>query len=651
LRTLVFGSSLTLTLVLTAACGGDGGSAIPSPCNPLGGASCMMPWPSSAYLVEDGATATGFRVDIPAAAMPVNGNDIAVAVDYYNRWDGFSPSGAIVAAFPGGVSATGLPPIDDPAASLGAGSPIVLVDIDTGERAPFFAEVDMNVEDPALRTLIIRPVQRLDPKARYAVGITTAVQAADGGDLPISDAFAALRDGRGYDHPLMERLAPRYDAIFAALDAEGVSRDDLVLAWDFVTASDELLTADLLSMRADALAAMGPAGANLSFDLVEQPPSNPDLVHALYTGTLTSPDFLTDAERDDSVLRRGADGTPALDGMRAANLTAIVPRCVETATLPIPVMIFGHGLFGSGQGYLNDHLLQQVAQDYCFVVLAGDWIGLTDRQIGVAAVAANDLNTADRITEKLAQSVIDFIAIEQASRGPLHAAPQLAYNGAPIIDPSRVYYFGASLGGIMGTSFMAYDPYVTRGVLGVPGGPWSLLFERSFAWNALQGPAHASYSDPANFQILVSLLAMRFEPYDPITAAPHVLANNFPDTPQKQILMYEALGDCLVANITSETLSRTMGLPVVMPSLKVPYGMTSLTGDGPNGFAIYDESPDPLPSPYNVPPEDDNGTHAGVHDRPAVLRQIKAFLYDGIAIDACGGDTPVACACATGACE
>jgi pimeloyl-ACP methyl ester carboxylesterase len=371
------------------------------------------------------------------------------------------------------------------------------------------------------------------------------------------------------------------------------------------------------------------------------------------TGTLQSPDFLTNGEDEYSVLRRGGDGLPEMSGMRDANLTAIIPACVETATLPVPVMIFGHGLFGSGEGYLNDRFLQQVAQDYCFVVVAGDWIGLTERQIGVAALAANDLNMAGGITEKLAQSVIDFISIEQAVRGPLAASDlfELA-DGTPIIDPTRVYYFGASLGGIMGSSFMAYDPFVTRGVLGVPGGPWSMLFERSYAWNALQGPAHASYTDPANFQMLISLLAMRFEPYDPITAAPHLIQNPLPDTPVKQIFLYETVGDSLVANISSETLGRTIGLPIVMPTLRSPYGLAEADPSGPNGFSIYDESPDPLPSEFNIPPQSDNGTHADVHERPAVLRQIEDFLYNGVVTNQCSNGTSAApCDCAAQACE
>lgn len=655
------------TFVGISACGGDDDDDpdldVPAECNPLGGVACMTPWPSMVYADVDSSTETGYRVAIPQAALPINANNVAVAAEPYNRFDGFSPSGPILATFPGGVSAAGLPPHSDPAQSLEADSPIILLNMDTGERAVFFAEVDMSVPDgldegppESLRALIIRPMVRLQPNARYAVAIRDTVQSGSGGELPVSPAFAALRDGTTYDHPMMAKLTPRYADIFTALEAEGVSRDELILAWDFVTASDEMLTSDLLSMRADALDAMGDAGANLDYDLTEFN-GDPALVHKLIVGTIQSPNFLTNGERDDSILRRDAAGKPELDGMRDANFAAIIPRCVTTATLPVPVMIFGHGLFGSGEGYLNDRFLQEVAEDYCFVVVAGDWIGLTERQIGVAALAANDLNWAGGITEKLAQSVIDFIAIENITRGPLRTDPMFQYEGNPVIDASRVYYFGASLGGIMGSSFMAYDQVVERGVLGVPGGPWTMLFERSYAWNALSGPARASYPDATNYQVLIALLGWRFEPYDPITAAPHLLHDPLPDTPVKQILLYEAVADSLVANITSETLARTIGLDVVMPSVKQPYGFSEAAPGAPSGFAVYDEVPDPLgdfevPSEFNLPPAGDNGTHANVHERPAVLRQIQDFLYNAQVTNQChDGKAAAPCTCMTGFCE
>ena len=96
--------------LLAAGCGGDS-LEVAAECNPLGaGTSCMMPWPSSAYLEEDSSTATGFRLAIPIEAMPINVNKYPVDPAPLNRWDGFSPSGPILASFPNGVSATGLGP-------------------------------------------------------------------------------------------------------------------------------------------------------------------------------------------------------------------------------------------------------------------------------------------------------------------------------------------------------------------------------------------------------------------------------------------------------------------------------------------------------------------------------------------------------------
>ena len=58
-------ASLALAL---GACGGDGDGddgntlGIADDCNPLGGAHCMTPWPSSAFEADDVATATGRRL-------------------------------------------------------------------------------------------------------------------------------------------------------------------------------------------------------------------------------------------------------------------------------------------------------------------------------------------------------------------------------------------------------------------------------------------------------------------------------------------------------------------------------------------------------------------------------------------------------------
>lgn len=626
---------------------------IPSACNPLGaGVACLMPWPSAAYLVDDASTATGVRVDLPAAAMPVNVNDVAIDPAPWNRFDGFAPSGVILAAFDGGVSADGLPPHTDIAQSLAADSPIVILNMDSGERLAFFAEVDMNTDEPAQRTLIIHPLERMAPGARYLVAIRDTVTGPDGEPLPVPEAFAAIRDGESYDHPRMAKLVPRYDAIFSALEAEGVTRDELVLAWDFVTASDAFLTSDLLTMRDRALSAMGDDAANLEFSATEVAESNPDVLRLL-SGTHESPNFLDAPVVEDEFPRiiRDGSGLPMVSGEMDANFAAIIPACVETATLPIPVVIFGHGLFGSAADYLDDDYIQQIANDHCYAIVAGDFIGLSNAQTETALAAAGDLNKAASLVELLPQGIVNFIALKEMIDGPLQGAAQFQHNGTAILDPSRVYYLGASLGGIMGGVLMSYDKTITRGALGVPGGAWSVLVERSYAWRFLQAVAIGSYKGQGQptYQMLIALLTTLFEPYDPITTvAGAVSSNTLPGVPQKHLLLYEAIGDSLVTNVSTETLVRTMGIPVTGPSVKVPYGMEETTEPVPAALTIYDEHPMPVPPLTNVPPIDDNGTHAGVNSRAAVLRQIEHFFETGEVIHACFDDNGAAAPCDCG---
>jgi hypothetical protein len=635
-----------LVALSLAACGGDG-SSIPDQCNPLGGQGCLLPWPSSAYEVEDATTVTGRRLQIPIESMPRNLDDTPIDPVWMNRWDGFSPTGPMLAAFPTGVSNANLPSWKTPDQSLAADSPIVLLNMDTGERAPFFAEVDQNTKEITQRNLIIRPLARLAPGSHYAVAIRKSVKAADGSDLPIPEAFAKALAGGGYGHSRYSK--ERYEQIFAALATAGVDKNDLVLAWDFHTASNELMRRDLLTMRDAAIPAMGANGANLTFTATEQP-ARAGLLRS-YVGKFKSPDFLTNGEADTSVMRRDANALPQMMGLRDANFAALIPQCVTTQPLPRPTIIFGHGLFGSGEEYLSDNFVIDLAQDYCFVIIAGDFIGLTSRQLSLAPLAVNDMNKGQAITEKLAQSVIDFIALETIARGQFGTKPEFQHNGQALIDPAKTFYVGGSLGGIMGNTFMAYDPNIKKGVLAVPGGVWSMMFERSNAWHLLMGAAMGAYEDPEVYQLNIAFLGMGMELYDPITTAEKVIKDPMPGVPQKEILIWYAIGDSLVTNIATEMIGRTLGLDLLAPAVKTVWSMPPKPGPLVNAITVYDEHPTPMPSDLNIPPTQDNGTHSGVNRNPSALRQVEAFLLGNQIIQTCGGTTPAACDCATGACD
>jgi len=639
----------TLTGSFAAACGGDENTTgIPNECNPLGGEGCLLPWPSATYLKADPAAVTGFRVDIPVESMPTNEDGVTVESAPLNRYDGFTMSGPMLVAFPTGVSVTGLPSFKNPDESLAASSPIVLVDIATGERIPLFAEIDQNTVEVAKRNLIIRPLARLKPSTRYVVAIRKGVKAADGGELTSPPGFAALLDGKDFPHPRFAEIKKRWPMIESGLAAIGVDKSDLVLAWDFVTASNEFMRSDLTTMRNAALPAIGTNGANVSFAITATEPNLPT-TYKRYLGTYKAPDFLTAGETDGSILRRGADGLPAMEGMRDARFAAIIPSCVTSGqyTLPRPTVIFGHGLFGSAKEYLSDDFVGDLANDHCLVIIAGDFIGLTSRQLQLAPLAVNDMNRARQISEKLAQSVVDFISLENVTRGPMAVAAEFKFNGQSVIDPNQTYYIGGSLGGIMGNTFMAYDPNIKKGVLAVPGGVWSMLLERSAAWFALLGAAQGSYRDPAVYQLIVAFFGFAMEPYDPITTASHVIKDPlFAAQPPKDILIWYALGDCLVTNIATEMVAREMGIKVLAPSVKAPWGLAPEPGPMASGVTIYDEHPTPFPPDTNKPPSEDNGTHSGVNRNPAALRQVQQFLLQNKVVGECkNGNEIVACNC------
>ena len=639
------------SLLISTGCASDDTASERVECNPLGGPGCLLPWPSSAYLVEDATSVTGFRVALPAEAMPVNADSIVVDPFQFNQFDGFPVAGAIIAAFETGVSAEGLPPHTDIAQAMEDSASVVVVNMETGEKLPIFAEPDMNAAVPEERVLLIRPMRRMESGTRYAVGIRNSVKAADGGELPVPAGFAKILAGKSIKHPLAERVEGGYEQIFGSLAAVGLPQEELVLAWDFVTASDEFLTQDLLAMRTQALAAM--EAQTFSYDIQEQSNDNPAEVLRVLTGTYDTAMFLTEAETDRSSFNRGADGLPELSGIGTANLGAIIPKCVETAQLPIPVTIFGHGMFGNAADSLDNGFLQTLANEECTVVVGGDWIGLTNRQFAAVAFAMNDLNRGAPLTDKLSQAVINFIVLQRMLRGPLLTSDAFQVGGEQVLDPTRVYYFGASLGGIMGGVYMALDPDVTRGALGVPGGPWSLLFERSVFWPPLRITMKGAYPDPWDYQQNVALMGMLFEKVDPMAMAHRVLVDPLPDTPPKQLLLYMALGDALVSNIASDVLARTLNIPVIGPSVATPFGFTATTDAVPNGYAIYDESPEIVPPNHNALEDlEYNDTHQDVHEWGAVQRQVYRLLTEGVIESECSLEgAPAPCLCATGACE
>jgi len=620
-----------VVIAILAACGSSGPPEPKAGCNPLIGDDCMTPYPSSFY-----QSATG-QVAIPAGVLPAP-RATTLSPDRLNSHDGFSPSTPFVVYFKDGVDPTQLPTADALDQSILPTSTIQILDFATGARVPLFAELDANaIGSNARQALLIHPMARLSPSTRYVIAL---VGLNDAAGKPLAPAgFVALRDKTALNSALSP-LADSYEDIFAMLATAGLTRDAINLAWDVTTASDADVTSHLMTMRDQALAMVDQL--TWTFTTETDTGSDAERVREL-VGTFQVPSFLTDDSLTGTLLT-DATGAPMLRGtLGTANLVIEIPACATNATSPLPVMVYGHGLFGDAQMELDTSYQRQLGQDLCMVQIGTNWIGLSQADLAtIAGTVFPDFNQLHIITDRLQQAHINAQVLTRLVLQRIKDDPALALNGTPVIDGSTAYYFGISNGGIQGGTYMALSEDVTRGALNVPGAEWSLLMFRSFDFAQLVSLLNVVLPDALDQQILVTLFQPEFDFTDPAGFAPHIDAS-------KQLLLQEGIGDCQVNNLATRVLARELGVPGLDLEQSV-YGITAQPAPLASAYTQYDIMATPLPPGGDTPPSADNGVHETIRELVPVETQIKAFLApNGMVTDVCSG-APCVCNFAAGTC-
>ena len=633
-RTLVLG----MAAALACACGDDSshGPDIAPECNPLGGDRCLLPFPTSLYLADDAGSATGVRLDIPAGALPTNEDGVAIDPALYNTHDGFSPAAPILAAFAVGIDPANLPSWTDFDASLAPGSPTVLVDMETGELVPHFAELDARAPFPEEQALYIRPAVLLAGGRRYAVAIKTTLKAADGTDLPRPAGFQAILDGGATDHERLERIRPRYPDIFAALAEHGIAPDDLVVAWDFVTASRESMRRDVIAARDAALDLLAGSMDSLEIEITRDEPSGDERFAREIEGFFEAPLFLSQGGEAniDSRLLRGPDGLPRPDGLYKVPFDAMIPACALEAEAPVPMLVYGHGLLGTSDQVMSGGT-RTAAAGLCMVSIGTDLRGMSEMDVPNVVRALADANRGPLIFDTLIQGVVNHIALVQVARARM--ASELFVNDADqsLVDPETVHYYGISQGGIFGGTIAAYDPVIEKAVLQVGAMNYSMMLERSLDWPTYALVLEGSYQNSLDVALILSLMQTLWDTTDPVAVADGMLTGGIPGVPEKQVLMQIAVADVEVANLASEYQVRSMGIPVLTPSVEEPWGIEAAAGPLENALVIYDFGlGDTIPVTNEPPP--DNEVHSWVRKREATIEMMRRFYQTGEIVQTCG---------------
>lgn len=613
------------------------------PCNPIDPALCILPYPSIFHM-RPASTPTGYQVALTEEALPVNVNGIGVDPKYLNEKDGFSTLGALLFYFPD-VSLAGTVGHANLADYAAADAKTVLLDVDTGERVPHWIELDMKAP-PGARLLIIHPATPLRHGARHVVGVR-GLTTTGGAPIEPSPAFAALRDKVGTDDGSVEGQRVRYNLeVFPALAAAGFAREELQLAWDFVTVSRQNSLGRMLYMRDDVLDALGAEGPPYEVTLVEDEDCADPAVSIGRTVTIemTAP-LYTETDDPGALLTRDADGQPYRNGEKTVEVMLRIPCSLIDQPTPSfgRVVQYGHGLLG-GKGEARNGYLSRMADEYRWVILASDWTGMKSEDTGaIAGALADDPTGFVTVPERSMQGFTEFIAAMRLATGPLLQEKALQFTAgdntiyAPI-DPTRRSYYGNSQGGILGGAYLALSPDIERGVLGVGGTPYVLLLSRSADFDSFLAILTTRYTDPRDITVLIASFQNLWDPGE--TAGWAWALNKEPDPKvgPKQALLQVAIGDAQVTGLGAHIQARALGAATVAPQTRPLFGIEEKQ-PGFTGSALvewkYADVPDPPEE--NVPPPKATDPHECPRRELAAQQQLRDFLETGVVNQYCEG--------------
>lgn len=416
------------------------------------------PWPSDTRLDEDGT------LDVSAFPNPFDAVLLQNYLDRIDRLHGFGTNSPVYVLLDGPLPAERMP---DPAASLEARAPVMLIDVDPesphrGEQIPVQWE-QTAFDDSAYQPqhlLAVAPVFGfpLRPATTYALVLTVEIAA------PNLRWAARLSS----DHPEHDRDLAR------ALRRAGLRPEEVAIATSFTT-QDPL----------DELARIAAYVRELPDRGIDDPVLERVEGHRTYISWATAYRSPVFTEGEPPYSNRGGGfafddaGQPEIVRWDDMRLSVCTPRGLDEPPSGWPVVIYQHGTGGHYRGFCNSSNALEVMHRLGEVGILG--VGIDQPLHGTRPGAEtagglahfNLVNPESGVTN-FRQGAVDLIYLaRQLARRP-HAFT--APSGTTFTtDPDRVMFMGHSQGGLTGAlagPFIGQD--VTAGVLSGAGAVLSI---------------------------------------------------------------------------------------------------------------------------------------------------------------------------------
>lgn len=500
IRRLLLSGVLLLNLLLPSIAQAGRGRALFSLDTMAG-----TPFPSDLFAVADPTQNTGLRVNLPKPDCLA-----CQDLDVINTLDGFNLQPRLSIPFDGPIDVTTVTSETVFLISLGD-------TLDPSDQGGHRVGINQVVWDPATNTLHVESDELLDQHTRYGLIVTNGLHDPGGRRVEASEAFRQFRqevDG-DYKHALLK-------AVRAARHV-GVDEDHIVTASVFTTQSATAILEKIRDQIKSATPApadfnLGAGGIRTVFPLDNltgitwnrqtgaNPPrftaGQPNLsllriipgaVGGVAFGKYLSPDYMVHpGEYIPPVGTR--TGAPQTQGTNEIYFNLFLPSGAKPAG-GWPVVILGHGgllsknitpfqvaatmasrgiatiainAVGHGSGPLGTLTVRQTVGEPVTFVDGGRGIdqngdGVIGDNEGILAISPRTI--IDR-NDAIRQTVVDLMQLIRV----IEVGIDVDSDGVGDLDPSRVSFFGNSLGGIYGTILLAVEPSIWVGVAGAAGG-------------------------------------------------------------------------------------------------------------------------------------------------------------------------------------
>lgn len=565
----------------------------------------QLPYPDDLYLDESGHIELGelpSEADAPSAYL-------TSLRDSLSTLDGFSGVGGIYLPFDGDLDPASLP--QTPVETLQASSGVFLLDADPASTTPFTrlpAEVRWL---SAERMIVVRPVRPLAPGKPYAVVVTSEVRDTLGRAVEPASAFASIRDADvAPEDPTLAEAFARYTPV---LDNAIIPRSEAVALSVFrvQSATSEMETVrsqvqdDVPEIRIDEVLGAEQLDERLGVPITSEPGLGVEggVLHSdigwLVNGTLSVPNFLSEQAGVHGRFERTDLGEIGAKRIDQAPFSLVLPLVLPRGSEAPPLVIFQHGVAGE-RSQLLGLANTLAAAGYASIAIDAPFHGLRARgevldainnftgaeepdgfgDLGGVAVVLDFVGALETEGEYPAFHPIYFRDALRQSAADLYSLVRAIRAGdwremgvqAPALEDvslaeSRLAFVGNSLGGIIGSLFVATEPEIAASALCVTGGYLSELVQDSVSFNLqlltllpmlnIDTTALDYLNDEPLLRPAVALYQSLLDAGDSALYAPLMRERS------THLLMTMVRNDETVPNRSTELLAQAMGVPIV----------------------------------------------------------------------------------------